>query len=65
LNKPSKLDEAREQFRIVSSSPYKENEFYEELQRMPEHLRKEHMKESIYVPRVEYCKFRPREEKED
>ena len=65
MNKPSKLDEAREQFRIVSSSPYKENEFYEELQRMPEHLRKEHMKESIYVPRVEYCKFRPREEKED
>lgn len=65
MNKPSKLNEAREQFRIVSSSPYKENEFYEELQRMPEHLRKEHMKESIYVPRVEYCKFRPREEKED
>ena len=65
MNNPSKLKEAREQFRIVSSSPYKENEFYEELQRMPEHLRKEHMKESIYVPRVEYCKFRPREEKED
>ena len=65
MNKPSKLDEAREQFRIVSSSPYKKNEFYEELQKMPEHLRKKHMENLIYVPRVEYCKFRPREEKED
>lgn len=32
---------------------------------MPEHLRKKHMKELIHVPRSEYCKFRPREEKED
>ena len=65
MKEPSKFDEAREQFIIVSSSPYKKNEFYEELQKMPEHLRKEHMKELIYVPRVEYCKFKPREEKED
>lgn len=65
MKEPSKFDEAREQFRIVSSSPYKKNEFYEELKKMPEHLRKKHMKELIHVPRSEYCKFRPREEKED
>lgn len=63
MKEPSKFDEAREQFRIVSSSPYKKNEFYEELQKMPEHLRRERMKELIYVPRVEYCKFRLREDK--
>lgn len=63
MKESSKFEKAREQFRIVSSSQYKKNEFYEELQKMPEHLRKKRMKELIYVPRVEYCKFRSREEK--
>ena len=63
MKEQSKFDKAREQFEIINS-PYKPNKLYEELQKMPEHLREWHMKRLIYVPRVEYCKFRPREEKE-
>ena len=70
MKEPSKFDKAREHFRILRA-PYKISESYK-LYGDKSHLRKKR-KGSVfwdedaveYVPRVEYCKFRPREEKED
>lgn len=49
----SKIDEAKKQYEIINS-PYKENPAYELYKYM-----------GGYVPMVDYCKFRPREEKEE
>lgn len=67
MKEPSKFDKAREQFKILGA-PYKISESYKLYGGSP--LRKRKRRGSVfwdtdvqYVPRVEYCKFRPREEK--
>lgn len=71
MKKTSVLDKTRELFRILSS-PYKISESYK-LYGDKSLKKKGERKSSVfwdeddpgYVPMVEYCKFRPREEKED
>ena len=70
MKESSKFDEAREQLRILSA-PYKISESYK-LYGDESIKKKSERKGSvfwdtdvIYVPRFEYCKFKPREEKED
>ena len=70
MKEPSKFEKAREQLRILSA-PYKISESYK-LYGDKSLKKKSEIKGSvfwntdvIYVPRFEYCKFRPREEKED
>ena len=70
MKEPSEFEKAREQLRILSA-PYKISESYklygdESLNKKSE--RKGSVfwdTDVIYVPRFEYCKFRPREEKAD
>ena len=66
MKEPSKFEKAREQFKILSA-PYKISESFK-LYGDTDHLRKKRKcpeEYAEYVPRVQYCKFRPREEKEN
>ena len=71
MKEPSKFEKGREQLRILSA-PYKISESYK-LYGDKSLKKKSERKGSLfwdtdapeYVPRFEYCKFRPREEKED
>ena len=71
MKEPSKFEKAREQFRILSS-PYVISESFKKYGDRSLEKKKER-KGSVfwdedapgYVPIVEYCKFRPLEEKED
>lgn len=64
MKEPNKFNKAREQFRILSS-PYVISKPYEIWGGGSD--KKEESSfwpvSTGYVPRVEYCKFRPREEK--
>ena len=68
MKEPSEFEKAREQLRILSA-PYKISEAYKMYGNSPPKRDKRWSTfwdtAVIYVPRFEYCKFRPREEKED
>lgn len=68
MKEPSEFEKAREQLRILSA-PYKISEAYKMYGNSPPKRDKRWSTfwdtDVIYVPRFEYCKFRPREEKED